>query len=581
MIIKSIHIKNVRGIRDHIVELNMIPNKPSILVAPNGSGKSSFAFAFQWLNRLRMKMNADDAYEGDVTNKPSIDIETEDPSGTYHADENVNHIKDAFGIYVINSGLTPKSPGLNNGFRIGKSHIAIPEIVLFDNVPDTVRCIDIFDDIYETGELPQGYYPSINPLLTNNQFMASLNVRSLTCTTRRLQIMVDFIHRSKLYAGTIAERYAKIRRDDYEILTSVPAIVYAIDSIGKVVNTDDIVKLLMMAIRLVALCYRDKDTLSKSIEYSQFKLNEKIYNELFSSLNTTWKGIVPHKSGNKVTLSINDTQRISNGERDIIVFIANLFRARTVLTKEYNILIIDEVFDYLDDANLMAAQYYITKLIKDLKEEGKNLFPIILSHINPDYFGKHYSFKDMKVYYLCKLPHPNASNGMLKLLRRRKVLSHVAGAGNDDNISKYMLHFNNDYSLNLAADIGDCPVEWADINIFKRYCNNQLENYLRNTTYDPLAVCVALREIIESSIYNKLNTEEEKSNFLSTHGIDKKLEYAEEHNVEVPELYYLLGNIYNDPMHVDNKNQKLITQTLYSRMENNTIRFLIKKITES
>lgn len=58
----------------------------------------------------------------------------------------------------------------------------------------------------------------------------------------------------------------------------------------------------------------------------------------------------------------------------------------------------------------------------------------------------------------------------------------------------------------------------------------------------------------------------------------KKLQYAAEENVNVPELYYLLGNIYNDPMHVDDKSQKLITQTLYSRLENNTIRIMIKYV---
>ena len=37
------------------------------------------------------------------------------------------------------------------------------------------------------------------------------------------------------------------------------------------------------------------------------------------------------------------------------------------MTKDNNILIIDEVFDYLDDANIMAAQFYITDLIKTVK----------------------------------------------------------------------------------------------------------------------------------------------------------------------------------------------------------------------
>lgn len=74
------------------------------------------------------------------------------------------------------------------------------------------------------------------------------------------------------------------------------------------------------------------------------------------------------------------------------------------MTKDNNILIIDEVFDYLDDANIMAAQFYITDLIKQLKGVGKNIFPIILSHLNPDYYNQHYSFKDLKVYY-CVLCH--------------------------------------------------------------------------------------------------------------------------------------------------------------------------------
>lgn len=56
----------------------MLPNKPSTLVVPNGSGKSSFAFAFPWLNRLRFKLEMDDAYEGNVNNKPQLIITTDE-----------------------------------------------------------------------------------------------------------------------------------------------------------------------------------------------------------------------------------------------------------------------------------------------------------------------------------------------------------------------------------------------------------------------------------------------------------------------------------------------------------------------
>ena len=57
MEIKNITIKNIRGLQNTTIPLNMIPNKPSLLVAPNGSGKSSFTIAFQSLIRGRINVD--------------------------------------------------------------------------------------------------------------------------------------------------------------------------------------------------------------------------------------------------------------------------------------------------------------------------------------------------------------------------------------------------------------------------------------------------------------------------------------------------------------------------------------------
>ena len=40
------------------------------------------------------------------------------------------------------------------------------------------------------------------------------------------------------------------------------------------------------------------------------------------------ENIEPHRERDKLSLKINDVQRISNGERDIMVFIANLYKAK-------------------------------------------------------------------------------------------------------------------------------------------------------------------------------------------------------------------------------------------------------------
>lgn len=577
--IKSIHIKNVRGLGNHKVELNMIPNKPSVLVAPNGSGKSSFAFAFQWLNRLRMKLNKDDAYMGDENNKPSIIIETLEPNLTLVADENRNDITKQFGIYVINSSLTAVSPGVaRGGFTMGKAHLSVPEVVLIDGIPANTHVTDDFDSVYSLVDAPVGCYPVINTFLSDNKFMAGLEVDYLKCTNRPLTQIITFIERTRSYVGTIEERHHKIETDNYDSLIAIPALAYAAERFRLKIPEESKVKLLLRAVRLVTLYYRKKDDFEARKAYAEYKEQDQACRDLFNVLKKTWNGIAPHKVGDKVSLKIGDAQRISNGERDIMVFLANLYKAKSKFTKENNILIIDEVFDYLDDANLMAAQFYITRLIKELHEEGKNIFPIILSHLNPDFYNQHYSFKDLKVYYLCPLPHPHASDNMMKLLRKRKELLRAAGPGAEEDISKYMLHFYKDYTKDMSNSIADCPPQWANINVFKQYCMGHLDNYLHNNAYDTLAVCIALREIIESRVYAQFQTEEYRNTFLGKHGTLDKLKYAEEQDIDVPEIYYLLGNIYNDPMHVDNKSNKLITQTLYSRLENNTIRGMIQNV---
>lgn len=578
MKIKSIHIKNVRGLGDRLIELNMIPNKPSLLVAPNGSGKSSFAFAFQWLNRQRMKLNVDDAYMGDINNKPSMQLELIEPNEILTADENQNEIARKFGIYVINSGLTAVSPGIRNGFAMGKARLSVPEVVLIDNIPSNPPVNDDFEEAYAIQNPPVGYYPVINTELSDTDFLVNLDTQGIRCTQRPLTKINSFVERSKSYSGTRDERHSKIETNDYADMIAIPAISVAVEYFKRGYPNDRNAKLLLRAVRLVTLYNRNKEGIEKKIEYAQYRCQLQSCRELFATLRQTWNNITPHKEGTKVSLKIGDAQRVSNGERDIMIFIANLYKAKSALTKENNILIIDEVFDYLDDANLMAAQYYITGFIKQLKAEGKNIFPIILSHLNPDYYNQHYSFKDLKVYYLCPLPHPNASDNMITLLRRRKELSEHVGRGNEEDISKYMLHFHNDYSKDMSPLINGCPAKWGNIQNFKTYCVSQLDNYLGNTTYDPLGICVALREIIEGRVYNELKTPQQREDFLAKHGTPYKLDYAEEQGVNVPELYYLLGNIYNDPMHVDNKSNKLITQTLYSRLENNTVRNMIEAV---
>lgn len=389
----------------------------------------------------------------------------------------------------------------------------------------------------------------------------------------------EFIDRTKTYGGTIEERHKQILEKDYAEIMKFDPINYANNLIKIQSPNDSQVKLLLKAVKLVTLGYREEDKLKVRIEYSRFKRDEENVKALFKTIKETWKSIKPHREGNKVILKLGDVQRISNGERDILILLGMLQKAKQAFTKIDNILVIDEVFDYLDDANLIAAQHYINKFIAELKQEGKNIYPIILSHINPGYF-RTFAFRDMKVYYFNSLQYPNASDNMMKLLRRRQDLEkdHKPSA---DLISKYMLHYHNDYSVNLSTEVQMENPNWGNVPLFKNYCKEQLAKYLEGKSYDALAVCVQLRELIEFYCYTKISNDEQKQIFLDEkHGTENKIDYAEELGIICPETFSLLGLLYNDPLHPNNKNQIDLRQTLYSRLQNNVIKGMIEEISK-
>lgn len=580
MEIKSITIKNVRGIGEKTIELGMLPNKPSLLIAPNGSGKSSFAFAFQWLNRLKMKLNVDDAYNGDINNKPLLKIVTDEiANNEYIADENHNNISKRFGICVINNGLTASSPGVHNGILAGKARIIVPEITLLEGKCNDVELTDDFEQTYGLEDMPVGMFPTVSNYLSSNRFMSLIDFEQLKITKRPLSKLLAILDRIKSYDGRVVDRHEKIVQDDKNDLESFPQIQNVVQIFRHLGNDEADVNLILKALRIVTLAYRKTESFKARINYAHFKLDEESMRTLFASLKTTWKDIKPHRTGDKVTLKIGDAQRISNGERDILLLIGHLQEARSKLTKQDNILIIDEVFDYLDDANLIAAQHYINQFIAALKSEGKNIYPIILSHINPNYY-RTFAFKRMKVYYLNPLQYPNASDNMLKLIRRRDNLEKTSNleAG---LVSKYMFHFHTDYSLDMSEIINMQDPNWGYIPTFKEYCLRQVSEYLNGNRYDALGVCIALREMIEKYAFSMLHSDEHKRIFLEDkHGTENKLDYVESFSYILPETFSLLGLVYNDSLHFNNKNNIDLRQTLYSRLENNTIKGMIGEIKE-
>ena len=127
-----------------------------------------------------------------------------------------------------------------------------------------------------------------------------------------------------------------------------------------------------------------------------------------------------------------------------------------------------------------------------------------------------------------------------------------------NDLSKYFFHYNPN-TIDRSSDIPIQPnlkKTWAKGINLKQYVLEELNKYLgTDVTYDPYAVSLGIRFRLEKLIYNQLD-DNERIDFINTHQTDKKLKYAEEHSVLIPDAYYYLSAIHNDADHLKNPNDE-------------------------
>lgn len=571
--IQSITIENIKGIKNQTFNLDIIPNKPSVLVAPNGFGKSSLAIAFNSLNNNRINLDKDYYHEdnSNFTPKITLSFERDRTSSTLEADNSKNDIFKEFSCFVINSQLYAR--GIGSIFGAATATMNIEDIVLVDKIPRKA----VFNYKYNTLKKYFGtnskILPNINYLLSNKILIISLFEKrdffDKAIRTKNQRIITTFIDKINALSPSISKD--KILENIGSDLSDLQKNTYlkAIADIIKNYETNE-VSCYLSAIQFIWLYNDDKNGFKKVYEYYSYEVKKEKIEGILSTFNSTWKKIEAKEEQNQLVVKFPLAKDISNGQRDVLSFISMLFKAREKLTKSSNILIIDEVFDYLDNANLVAVQYYITKFIDEMKKEDKNIYPLILTHLDPSYFTT-FAFKDLKIYYLNQQQAQTSIN-FENLLKNRNKDSIK------DDVSKYLLHYHKE-KINKRDDFKNLGLKetWGEGNNFKNYIEGEVQKYLKDEDYDPFAVCCAVRVKIEENIYNKLK-EEDKEQFLKTHETRKKIDFAESKGVSSPEIYYLLGIIYNDGMHWKN-NYDNVTP-IVTKLTNLTIKQMIKEVFE-
>jgi hypothetical protein len=577
--LKVIEIENIKGISQKRFELDILPNKPSLLVAPNGFGKSSFAVAFKEMNSRRINLTEENYHQENPALPPRIYIEYERPDlsiATLEATATTNSISAELDYFVINNPTKPK--GIGSQYGRATATLEIKDVVLVDRIPDSIS----FGNQYRVAQQRFGQnakvLPNPNEALSSLKLIEKLsqNLQSLErAEGQRIKARIDaIIDDINLQGGTIEELTNWVAAHK---LNDLKQIEY-LNTIGNLIHEFDLgynseTKSYLVAIQLIWLYNDNKNNFKAACNYSNYQLDKLRFENTLSTFNCTWKGIRATQTSGQLIVKFPKAIYISNGQRDILTFVAMLFRARQHLKKDANILIIDEVFDYLDDANLTAAQYYITTFIKDFNDEGKRLYPIILTHLNPNYF-KNFAFSKQKVYYLEK-SNIQVNQHLARMLRIREDKAIDEPLRNE--ISKHLVHFEPT-QINRRADFRNLaiPELWGESDNFYQFLFSEVANYLNGLQFCPFAVCGGVRVKIEEIAYNRLHNPVNQTTFLKTKKTRPKLEKAEEMGVISPESHYLLGIIYNEGMHwkdgLDN------VSPIASKLENLTIKKLIRDV---
>jgi len=581
--LESIEIENVKGIGNKTFLVNLFPNKPSIFVAPNGFGKSSLGCAFESLKTTKLELDEKNYHLNNSSLIPKLTVTLD--ATNYIADNTSNNIKTKFDYFVINSPLRAKA----KRFRVGGQTLATASlesesIELISTIPDKVN----FDYSVSTMASTFGTNGKILPNIKTNLlvdksfwylFSKKVDISDFNKKIIFINLLVPIIDRINTQRGTVNQLMAYIEENELSNFSQIQPL----ENLSNIIREFgyEVVESYLIAIEIASLS--QTPSFKNALAYTLYLLEKEFYNDLISSIDTTRHNIQvkeekksKRSSKKKLLVEFPSADQMSNGQRDILSFIAQIQKARRSFNKQHCILVIDEVFDYLDDANLVAFQYYVTNILEEFKQQDRYIYPILLTHLDPLYFN-HFSFNKHKlqIKYI-------ANNST----RTQSVFLNIVKKRNDvnikDDVSKHHFHYHPD-DIDLQDKFQALTLRrvWGKSHDFYQEVFTEVEKYLQNPPeeYDCIAISFGVRIKIEKKLYSLLTTDEQRRVFLEekNNGTKYKLEYcANDLGMNVPETYFLLGLIYNDNLHW--KNNRDIETLLISKLENMTIKKMIEEI---
>ena len=401
MTISRIHIENIRGFENVTLSVNIRPNCANILVAPNGFGKSSISTAFNCAKGQSLSVDPKDKHK---KNEAATAILRIDHDGTtLSASPTKNEISDAFNIYVIKSNIEPKAklPKIN-GFTIAQPYLEIPPL---DFGPvSTKEKLKFEIDKYKAllsnnGKLVPNFSTRCDNEDLKIELLNEMSSIDKLKQKRTMDLLTEIVEKANNSTGTKTSISEQIK-PQYEIkIDEIAHFKTILNIVMKYCNDGTWLEAVIICYILMDLNASDRSNLKKWLQYPTYSQRLKSLKDFIADINSAWVSAEIKETKGRVLVRFPDAASLSNGQRDLLYFTCSLLKSRTAVASKPSILLIDEVFDYLDDANIVVAQYFISKLIDSYRKDGKRIYVCLLTHLDPIFF-KGYALRRQQTIYL-------------------------------------------------------------------------------------------------------------------------------------------------------------------------------------
>ncbi|MDX2469243.1 MAG: hypothetical protein QNL04_01565 [SAR324 cluster bacterium] len=558
MSINNLKIENVRGLDRLIISSKILKNRPNILVAPNGFGKTSIATAFKCAaDQTSIKLEDEERHDHDNNKKATIELELEENgslsilSATEQARS--NDIRKHFDIHVVSDlrKLKATTQWLPGGHGKPKAKMVIDPIVI-------CKKVNRANSPYKISESRRtfGQHKKVLPNIEVSLFQShDFVMRSPECwqyideliKTRKWNQIENVRNQLSNYSGSTDDGLLHIAtavNDLFDNLQEAKELLSIIEATTKLCGVEAFLSFWQM----LTLARNSRDALNNHLEWLRYSEIKQSLKDGLNDLNTSWKTPSLKETKGNLVVVMPDPTHISNGQRDVLLLLSLLHIARYNLVKSRAILIVDEVFDYLDDANLTVAQYYISQLIEDYKRQGRSIYTIILTHLNPTFF-RNYVFSNQNTIYLENGTAYDSIDAMKKLIGARSQDGYDEAL--KKNISKYLVHYySGDYDFTESLkSISGMRSSWGKRGKFQGFLRDEFVKYSGNQPYDPLAICAVTRRSIEELAFGQISEQPDANDFFNTHKTSPKLDWAVQRGAAIPETHYLLRVIFDDGLH--------------------------------